>query len=111
LAGSYRHLVTAAADLVDGKPGEPDVDLGSEEVHALWGQLRRLLDRAKAQERAARHAQAELQALLDAATEVAIIAVDPHHVVRLFNRGAEKMLGWRASDVLGMPCPLGVHDA
>ena len=109
-AGSYRQLVSAAADLVDDKPGEPDVDLGSEEVYALWAQLRRLLDRAKEQERTARHAQAELQALLDAATEVAIIAVDADHVVRLFNRGAEKMLGYRASEVLGEQCPLGVHD-
>ena len=110
-AGSYRQLVSAAADLVDDKPGEPDVDLGSEEVYALWAQLRRLLDRAKDQERTARHAQAELQALLDAATEVAIIAVDANHVVRLFNRGAEKMLGYRASELLGAPCPLSVHDA
>ena len=109
-AGSYRELVSAAADLVDDKPGEPDVDLGSEEVYALWAQLRRLLDRAKEQERTARHAQAELQALLDASTEVAIIAVDANHVVRLFNRGAEKMLGYRASEVLGAQCPMGVHD-
>ena len=115
-ADSYRQLARAAADLVDDtprgglEPGEPDVDLGSEEVHALWTQLRRLLDRAKDQERTARHAQAELQALLDAATEVAIIAVDAHHVVRLFNRGAEKMLGYRAPEVLGQPCPLAVHD-
>ena len=116
-AGNYRRLVGAAADLVDDSPrgaaapGEPDVDLGSEEVWALWTQLRRLLDRAKEQERSARHAQAELQALLDAATEVAIIAVDADHVVRLFNRGAEKMLGYRAAEVLGQPCPLAVHDA
>ena len=115
-AGNYRRLVSAAADLVDDRPqgpaepGEPDVDLGSEEVYALWTQLRRLLDRAKDQERTARHAQAELQALLDAATEVAIIAVDANHVVRLFNRGAEKMLGYAASEVLGVQCPLGVHD-
>ena len=109
-ADSYRQLVSAAADLVDDKPGEPDVDLDSEEAYALWAQLRRLLDRAKDQERTARHAQAELQALLDAATEVAIIAVDAQHVVRLFNRGAEKMLGYRASEVLGQPCPIGVHD-
>ena len=115
-AGNYRQLVSAAADLVDdrprgpGEPGEPDVDLGSEEVYALWAQLRRLLDRAKDQERTARHARAELQALLDAATEVAIIAVDANHVVRLFNRGAEKMLGYRASEVLGEQCPLGMHD-
>ncbi len=116
-ADSYRQLVSAAANLVDdvprggAEPGEPDVDLGSEEVVALWAQLRRLLDRSKDQERAARHAQAELQALLDAATEVAIIAVDADHVVRLFNRGAEKMLGYRASEVLGKACPKGMYDA
>jgi PAS domain S-box-containing protein len=109
-AGNYRRLVQAAADLVDDKPGEPDVDLGSEEVYALWAQLRRLLDRAKEQERTARHAQAELQALLDAATEVSIVAIDAAHVVRLFNRGAEKMLGYRAAEVLGQPCPLEIHD-
>ncbi|MEP6502793.1 MAG: ATP-binding protein, partial [Betaproteobacteria bacterium] len=110
-AGSYQQLMGAAADLVDDKPGEPDVDLGSQEVYALWTQLRRLLDRAKEQERSARHAQAELQALLDAATEVAIIAVDGDHVVRLFNRGAEKMLGYRAAEVLGRQCPMVIHDA
>ena len=116
-AGNYRQLVSAAADLVDDRPrgpteaGEPEVDLGSEEVYALWTQLRRLLDRAKDQERTAHHARAELQALLDAATEVAIIAVDADHVVRLFNRGAEKMLGYRASELLGKQCPLAVHDA
>ncbi len=112
-AGNYRQLVSAAANLVDDRPqgpGEPDVDLGSEEVYALWAQLRRLLDRAKLQERTAQHARAELQALLDAATEVAIIAVDANHVVRLFNRGADKMLGYRASEVLGAPCPMAVHD-
>ncbi|HEY8975368.1 MAG TPA: ATP-binding protein [Burkholderiaceae bacterium] len=115
-AGNYRQLVSAATDLVDDRPsgpGEPgaEADLGSEEVAALWAQLRRLLDRAKEQERSARHAQAELQALLDAATEVAIIAVDANHVVRLFNRGAEKMLGHRASDMLGRQCPMEMHDA
>ncbi|HEY9025016.1 MAG TPA: ATP-binding protein [Burkholderiaceae bacterium] len=110
-ADHYGRLVDAAADLVDDRPGEPDVDLGNAEVAGLWTQLRRLLDRAKAQERAARHAQAELQALLDAATEVAIIAVDADHVVRLFNRGAEKMLGYRASEMLGRQCPMDVHDA
>jgi len=116
-AEHYRRLVGAATDLVDERPhgdgalAGPDVDLGSEEVAALWAQLRRLLDRSKEQERSARHAQAELQALLDAATEVAIIAVDAHHVVRLFNRGAEKMLGYRAADLLGRQCPIEVHDA
>jgi len=109
-ADSYRQLVGAAADLVDDKPDPPEVDLGSDEVYALWSQVRRLLDRAKAQERSARHAQAELQALLDAATEVAIVAVDADLVVRLFNRGAEKMLGYRAADVLGQPYPLVAHD-
>jgi signal transduction histidine kinase len=110
-AARYRQLLDAATALVDEAPDPPEVELGSEEVQGLWVQLRRLLDRSKEQERAARHAQAELQALLDAATEVAIIAVDAGHVVRLFNRGAEKMLGHRAAEVVGGPCPATLFDA
>lgn len=42
-----------------------------------------------------------LQAVLDAATEVAIIATDMDGKVTVFNRGAEHMLGYAAHEVLG----------
>jgi PAS domain S-box-containing protein len=42
-----------------------------------------------------------LQAVLNAATEVAIIATDLEGVIEVFNRGAERMLGYAASEVMG----------
>ncbi len=42
-----------------------------------------------------------LQSVLDAASEVAIIAFNAVGVVSLFNSGAENLLGWRAEEVLG----------
>ncbi|HJV49654.1 MAG TPA: ATP-binding protein [Geothrix sp.] len=41
-----------------------------------------------------------LKAIMDAATEVALIATDAHGVIQLFNTGAEQMLGWKAKDVI-----------
>lgn len=43
-----------------------------------------------------------LQALLDAALEVAIIATDVEGRITVFNRGAERMLDYRADEVLGI---------
>jgi PAS domain S-box-containing protein len=51
-----------------------------------------------------------LQAVLDAATEVAIIATDLDGRVTVFNRGAEELLGYAASDVIGKS-PAIWHDA
>ncbi len=46
-----------------------------------------------------------LQTILDSATQVAIIALDCEGVVQLFNTGAEQLLGYRASDVIGKHTP------
>lgn len=46
-------------------------------------------------------ARDRLQAVLDAAIEVAIIATDPQGRIILFNRGAEAMLGYREDAMLG----------
>lgn len=42
-----------------------------------------------------------MQAVLDAATEVAIMASDLEGVVRIFNRGAERILGFSAEEIVG----------
>jgi len=44
----------------------------------------------------------QLQAVLDASTDVAIIAANPQGEITLFNRGAENMLGYRSEEVLGL---------
>ena len=46
-----------------------------------------------------------LQAVLDAATESAIVATDENDLVTLFNRGAERMLGYTAEEVIGKQTP------
>jgi PAS domain S-box-containing protein len=45
-------------------------------------------------------ARRDLQAVLDAASEVSIIATDPDGLITMFNRGAEKLLGYSAADVV-----------
>jgi PAS domain S-box-containing protein len=54
---------------------------------------------------------ARLQAILDAASEVAIIACDLRGVITTFNPGAERMLGWREEEVVGIRSPECLHDA
>ncbi len=106
----YRRLAAAAQALVDGGRQDVEVDLGSEETHALWERLRQLLDRLQEQEQQAKTAQHDLQAVLDAATEVCVVATGTDGVIRLFNRGAVKMLGWPAQEMIGR-CALGrFHD-
>lgn len=46
-----------------------------------------------------------LQAVLDAATEIAIVATDETGAVTLFNRGAERILGRPAADAIGTQAP------
>lgn len=53
-------------------------------------------------------ARDRLQALLDAAVEVSIIAVDMDGRIHLFNRGAERMLGYGEAQMLGQN-PVRLH--
>ncbi len=55
-------------------------------------------------------ARRDLQAVLDAASEVSIIATDPDGLITMFNRGAEKLLGYSAADVVGKQTPALFHD-
>ena len=62
-------------------------------------------------EAAVAHANRQLNYVLDAASEIAIISTDVRGIVQMFNRGAEKMLGYRAREQIGIPMPLEIHDA
>lgn len=53
----------------------------------------------------------QLQAILDAASEVSIIATDSKGIITTFNRGSEKMLGYRAEEVVGKETPLLFHSS
>lgn len=50
-----------------------------------------------------------LQAVIDASTEVAIIATDRTGLISLFNPGAERLLGYPAGEVVGHCTPLKFH--
>ena len=50
-----------------------------------------------------------MRSVFNAATEVAIIATDPDGLITIFNRGAEKMLGYDADEMVGKCTPLRFH--
>jgi len=64
-----------------------------------------------ASERALRGTHGQLRSVLDAATQVAIIATDLAGVITTFNAGAERMLGYREAEVLGRMALEDLHDA
>ena len=51
-----------------------------------------------------RKARNELEAILQSAP-IAICSVDPDGTTRMWNRAAERVFGWTASDVIGKPLP------
>ncbi|MEO9331034.1 MAG: PAS domain S-box protein [Pseudomonas sp.] len=61
------------------------------------------------QERAVRSARAYLQAVLDSATGVSIIATDTSGTISLFNSGAERLLGYSAAEMVGQCTPAIIH--
>lgn len=49
------------------------------------------------------------QVVLDSATKISIIATDMSGVVTVFNAGAERMLQYRAEEVIGRMTPAAIH--
>ncbi|MBI4967464.1 MAG: response regulator [Rhodospirillales bacterium] len=56
-----------------------------------------------------RNTSSQLEAVLDAATQISIIAADRNGTILLFNRGAERMLGHAAREIVGRRTPLDLH--
>ncbi|HEY8131244.1 MAG TPA: EAL domain-containing protein [Thermoanaerobaculia bacterium] len=54
-------------------------------------------------------ANAQRKAVLDAATRVSIIATDPDGIITVFNSGAERMLGYTASEMIGRRSVVDLH--
>lgn len=52
-----------------------------------------------------------LRSVLDASTEVALIATDPKGTIVEFNRGAERLLGYKADEMIGKLTPATFHLA
>lgn len=64
----------------------------------------------KAREIEREESRSWLQAVINSSTEAALISTDLHGVIQLFNTGAERMLGYSASDVIGKSSPALFHD-
>lgn len=56
-------------------------------------------------------ANAQRKAVLDSATQIAIVATDRKGVITVFNTGAENLLGYRSKEVIGIANPELFHDA
>ncbi|HEY3741459.1 MAG TPA: response regulator, partial [Bryobacteraceae bacterium] len=70
---------------------------------------RRTADLGRANEELAA-ARTQIESVLDAATHVAIIATDTRGIIRLYNAGAQKMLGYDAAEIVGLETPERFHD-
>jgi diguanylate cyclase (GGDEF)-like protein/PAS domain S-box-containing protein len=64
----------------------------------------------RASEAAAVAARDALATVLDATTQYAIIGTDANGLITVFNGGAERMLGYRAEDLIGQKRPTLFHD-
>lgn len=63
----------------------------------------------RAAEEDARSTHANMQALIDASSDVAIIATDINGLITVFNTGAEKLLGYSKEEIVGKLSPAAFH--
>ena len=116
--GLYRWHLGRAFPL-RGKAGEivqwvgtcTDIDDHKQAQHLLIDARATLEQRVDDRTREVNAATSRLQAVLDAATQVSIIATTTEGVIRMFNSGAEHMLGYTAAEMIGARMPDVIHDA
>jgi len=80
----------------------------SKSKKSIWSFVRDI-SKEKEAERKLKEAVSSLQAVLDASRQVAIIATDTKGNIMLFNSGAEKMLGYKAEELVGKYTPTIIH--
>ncbi|GAB3254185.1 hypothetical protein GCM10027296_22160 [Chitinimonas naiadis] len=102
-------LITAAGrDIWVRSVGEVELDAAGKPVR-LMGAFQDITSR-KAAETQLNHLNALLNDVLQSASEIAIIATDLHGVIRIFNRGAEHMLGYEAAELVDLRSLLVLHE-
>jgi PAS domain S-box-containing protein len=84
---------------------------GQDELAELGRAFDRMADQRRTAEATVVQLNRGLKSVLDAASEVSIVATDPDGVITLFNRGSERMLGYRAEEMVGRETPLRFHLA
>ncbi|GIG29677.1 hypothetical protein Cma02nite_22770 [Cellulomonas marina] len=117
---ALRGQVVDDVDLLVRTPGEPDGRVLNLRAHPMPGSSRagwsggavlaaRDVTAVRRATEQITHARDRYAALLAAATEQAIVACDTDGAITVFNAGAERMLGYRAEEVVGRPIAL-LHD-
>jgi PAS domain S-box-containing protein len=97
--GSPTHVNGTLLDVTEQR-------LAELEIRSLNTDLERRVQERTADAVAARE---RIQAVMDAATAVAIIATDLRGTITVFSRGAERMLGYAASELVGRQTPSILH--
>lgn len=68
------------------------------------------IDEAKKAEIEVRNSRKLLNDVLQAASEISIIATDVNGLIMVFNKGAEKLLGYTAEEMVGKQSPAIIHS-
>jgi diguanylate cyclase (GGDEF)-like protein/PAS domain S-box-containing protein len=82
---------------------------GNDELATIGQQVDLLLDELAADEAALRHSEQFKQAMIDSAN-ASIISTDAQGLIQSFSAGSERMLGYRAQDLVGIATPVLIHD-
>ena len=101
----FRHM-RANGEIRDVEVHSGPVEVGGRKV--LYSIIHDITERRRAEQSVA-SANAQRKAVLDAATNVSIIATDPEGIITVFNSGAERMLGYTAQEVIGRFSLLDIH--
>ena len=78
-------------------------DAGPHDPTALLAEIERLKEDVRRSAEAAARSETLSRAVLDSATDYAILTLDTHGRVSSWNAGAERVLGWAEADILGQP--------
>jgi PAS domain S-box-containing protein len=111
-----QRLVVAARGIAAGR-FESRADLQSDDevsevavaFNSMADHLEQDIIQRECMQRELSKSTARLQAVLDAATQVSIIATTLDGVITIFNRGAEKMLGYTSAEMVGVQTPAILH--
>ena len=90
---------------VDAYPRNEGFGSQAQRVYAVFSDM----TEQRAADLEARQSRKFLSDVLAAASEISIIATDPNGLITVFNRGAERMLGYRAEEMVGKLTPAILH--